>query len=362
VTHVPTIEDELRAVLRSWASQPSPEVDRLTETRRRIARRRCARGAVTAAVVVLLTVAGLGTWAGLAPDRSDVSPTINAGPSQSPTPERSPGPPANPGPLPADAGGGRLTIFSTAIMPKQTSIRFVFTPTTLDMTIGSTCVAADAEYQVHINGHLAMNGACDSSGLLSTTGPQTMPQGSADFWSYYGVALGGEVTITASVRLQNSKAPAESLIGTMSIGEYVVPPFDTSALPSRPPNLAPIHGVEQMGDYPSTMATVPPHPVPPPARAMPTLLMPRHIQVLIALNSPGRVVVTILNRQVMVCESRQWGRHECASPDLTTGKGLLRGLRRGDVVLVTASTQNLSGSNTWAVKVVGDRSPNDGNG
>lgn len=359
---MPTIEEELRAVLHSRASQPSPEVDRLTETRRRIARRRRARGGFAAAIIVLLTVAGIGTWAGLAPNRSDVPPTINAGPSRSPTLQRSPGPPDNPGDLPTDAGGGRLTKFSTAIMPKQTSLRFDFTATTLDMTIGSTCVAADAEYQVHINGYLAMNGACDSSGLLATAGPQTMPQGSPDFWSYYGVTLGGEVTITASVRLQNSKAPAESLIGTMSIGEYVVPPFDTSALPSRPPNLAPIDGVEQMGDYPSTMTTVPPPPVPPPARAMPTLLMPRHIQVLVALNSPGRVVVTILNRQVMACESRQWGRHECASSDLTTGKGLLSGIRRGDLMPVMAFTQNLSAANTWAVKVVGDRSPNDGNG
>ena len=76
-----------------------------------------------------------------------------------------------------------------------------------------------------------MSGACGSSGFASA-GPRDHAAGFRIFWSNYGVTLGGEVTITASVRLQNSKAPAESLIGTLSIGEYVVPPFDTSALPS----------------------------------------------------------------------------------------------------------------------------------
>lgn len=359
---MPTIEDELRAVLHSRASQPSPEVNRLTATRRRIARRRRTRSAVLATAIVLLTMAGVGTWAALAPGRSDVAPTINAGPSESPTPQGSPGPSANPGRLPAEARGGRLTNFSTAIMPKETSLRLVFTPTTLDMTIGSTCDAVAAEYQVDINGYHAMNGVCDSHEILSTAGPQTMPQGSAHFWSHFGVAVGDEVTITAIVRPQDPRAPSASLVGTLSVGEYVVPPFDVSALPSRPPSLAPIHGVKLVGDFPSVMATVPPHPVPPPARAMPVLLMPRHIQVLVALNSPGRVIVTIESKQVLICESHVWGRHECASVDLTTGKGSLDGIRRGDMALVAVDTQNLSGADTWAVEVVGDRSPNDGNG
>ena len=359
---MPTIEDELRAVFRSRASQPSPEVDRLTAVHRRITHRRRARGAVTAAVVVLLTVAGVGAWAAVAPDRSDVAPAINAGPSESPTPQRSPGPPVNPGRLPANAEGGRLTNYSTAVMPEQTSLRWVFTPTTLDMMIGSTCDAPAAESEVRINGHLAAGGTCAAPDLLAVVGPSTMPQDSAHFWaSNFGVTLGHEVVITATVRLQDLHASAASLVGTLSVGEYVVPPFDTSALPSRPPSLAPIHGVNLVGDYPSVMLTIPLHPVPPPARAAPVILMPRHVQVLVALNSPGRVVVTIETKQVLICESRTWGRHECASADLTTGKGLLDGVRRGDLVLVEVVTQNLIGANTWAVKVVGDRSPKDGN-
>ena len=63
------------------------------------------------------------------------------------------------------------------------------------------------------------------------------------------------------------------------------------------------------------MTTVPPPPVPSPRpRNAARALMPRHVQVLVALNSPGRVVVTILNRQVMACESRQWGRHDARAP------------------------------------------------
>ena len=359
---MPTIEEELRAELRSRASQPAPEVDRVAGVRRRIAHRRRVRSAVTAAFVVVLTVAGVGTWAAVSPDRSDVAPTINAGPSESPTPQRSPGPPANPGRLPANAEGGRLTNYSTAVMPQQTSLRWVFTPTTLDMMIGSTCDAPAAESEVRINGHLVAGGYCGGPTTLSISGPSAMPQDSAHFWANYGVTLGHEVVITASVRLQDSNAPAASLVGTLSVGEYVVPPFDTSALPSRPPSLAPIHGVKQVGDYPSVMLTIPLPPVPPPALAAPVMLMPRHIQVLVAINSPGRVIVTIENKQVLICESRVWRRHECSSADLTIGKGLLQGVRRGDMAVVAVRTLNLSGANTWAVKVVGDRSPKDGNG
>jgi hypothetical protein len=246
-------------------------------------------------------------------------------------------------------------------MPRQTNLRWVFTPTTLDMIIGSTCDATAAEFEVQIDGHLAAGGACGAPAILSVAGPSRMPQDSAHYWaSNFGVTLGHQVVITASVRLQDSKASAASLVGTLSVGEYVVPPFDTSALPSRPPSLAPIHGVNLVGDYPSVMLTIPLPPVPPPARAAPVLLMPRHVQVLVALNSPGRVVVTIEAKQVLICESRVWGRHECASADLTTGMGFLDGVRRGDLAVVTVDTQNLNGANTWAVKVVGDRSPKDG--
>jgi hypothetical protein len=338
------LADELHALFDEKSAQGAPVVDRPAGVRRRVARHKRVR-ALSALVVVLLAGAGA----------AGVVTTVQHHAKPAP-PAVKPSPSTPPGTLPAYASGGHLASSVRVDLRKQQSGSLIFTLTSLDVKISSTCVANDDIWMaVKINGHDIEGGGCSSfgGGISSASAP---PSDQAKFWSTYGVALGQTATLTfeAGKHVKGggfTDVTPVATTGVMSIGVYEPVPFDQFPLPPKPADWNPT--ADQMGFSPpdglhKLLTISGPEIANGASGAMVTLGNEIGFNALVA--APGVVHVYIAGTEVFQCASYDWGM-ACGGLSMKVGKNELTGLHRGDKVWVSVQTSNFTETGVVQVDV-----------
>jgi hypothetical protein len=153
---MPTIESELRDVLRAYALKDEPPVDRRSEVGRRIVRRK-RRHHVLAAMATIVVIGGGLTIAGVAAGhRTTPSTATTAAPQRTPAdPTVQPGP----GLLPEYAVGGRLVASARDPVPGRNGtgqLRLTFTPMDWNFRLAGSCHDdATITWNATVNGRAA---------------------------------------------------------------------------------------------------------------------------------------------------------------------------------------------------------------
>jgi len=319
--------DELRTILDEHSAHGATPIDRRAAVGRRIARHRRVRavGAIAAIVVAAVGV----TTAVLVPGSHTVPIVPAASPKSS---------------LPEYADGGRLSFSSTIDTARNATGSLTFTPTSARMSISNECSVGepDAYLAIQINGVDASLDSCVSGGssIGSPLGQDQMD------WSDLGVVMGRPTTLTFQVGVEKTSGLTTTVTpklmsGTATIGVYNPVPFDTYPLPSKPSGwsiTAPVrmnpgpgmHKIAQVGRFGHVGVSSPT-----------TLTMPGHLEIMFGVNAPGIVHVLLNGVDVAECTSYGWN-NGCDAGTLTAGKGKLADLKKGQQVVLTVRTTDVT--------------------